>query len=209
MARTEDGEYELVLGNRQLLSIFFVVVLLLGAGFTLGYILGRNSAASVPAVEVAEKKTAETPILVDPPKDSKPSAAAESTAPPVETSQVNPAPDEKKATPAEPQPQTTPPPIATPEKKGALGGDFKSGVPPEGSVFVQVAAVRESDAQTEAALLTKKGFPVWIAPSDKPELFTVLVGPYTDVGDLSKAKASLEQLGFKRVFRKEFRKKKS
>jgi cell division septation protein DedD len=208
MARTEDGEYELVLGNRQLLSIFFVVVLLLGAGFTLGYILGRNSAASVPAVEVTEKKTAETPILVDPPKDTRPSAAVESTVRPVDTPVANPAADENKATPAEPKSEATPPPSTAAEKKGA-SGDFKSGVPPEGSVFVQVAAVRESDAQTEAALLRKKGFPVWVAPSDKPELFTVLVGPYTDVAELSKAKASLEQLGFKRVFRKEFRKKKS
>src|SRR5229473_2108340 len=42
MAKT-DGEYELVLGNRQLLSAFFIVVILFGVFFTMGYIVGRNS----------------------------------------------------------------------------------------------------------------------------------------------------------------------
>ena len=43
MAKT-DGEYELVLGNRQLLSAFFIVVILFALFFTMGYIVGRNSA---------------------------------------------------------------------------------------------------------------------------------------------------------------------
>src|SRR2546425_2364021 len=38
-----DGEFELVLGNRQLLSAFFIVVILFGVFFTMGYIVGRNS----------------------------------------------------------------------------------------------------------------------------------------------------------------------
>jgi len=43
MSKT-DGEYELVLGNRQLLSAFFIVVILFGVFFTMGYVVGRNSA---------------------------------------------------------------------------------------------------------------------------------------------------------------------
>src|SRR5947207_152869 len=42
-----DGEYELVLGNRQLLSAFFVVVILFALFFTMGYIVGRNSASAM------------------------------------------------------------------------------------------------------------------------------------------------------------------
>ena len=42
MARNEDGEFELVLGNRQLLSGFFIVVVLLGVVFSMGYIVGKN-----------------------------------------------------------------------------------------------------------------------------------------------------------------------
>ena len=43
MPKNEDGEFELILANRQLLSVFFIVVILLGVFFTMGYIVGRNS----------------------------------------------------------------------------------------------------------------------------------------------------------------------
>src|SRR5665647_730114 len=43
MPRNDDGEFELVLGNKQLLSVFFIVIILLGVFFTMGYIVGRNS----------------------------------------------------------------------------------------------------------------------------------------------------------------------
>src|ERR1051325_11644774 len=45
MTRT-DGEHELVLGNKQLLSAFFLVVILMGVFFTMGYFVGRNTAMS-------------------------------------------------------------------------------------------------------------------------------------------------------------------
>ena len=43
MPRNDDGEFELILGNRQLMSVFFIVVILLGVFFAMGYIVGRNS----------------------------------------------------------------------------------------------------------------------------------------------------------------------
>ena len=57
MRNNETGEFELVVGNRQLLSGFAIVVLLFGVGVAMGYFLGQNSprsaklqpdAASVP-----------------------------------------------------------------------------------------------------------------------------------------------------------------
>jgi hypothetical protein len=41
--RNDDGEFELILGNRQLMSVFFIVLILLGVFFALGYIVGRNA----------------------------------------------------------------------------------------------------------------------------------------------------------------------
>jgi hypothetical protein len=35
MPRNDDGEFELIMGNRQLLSVFFIVVILLGVFFTM------------------------------------------------------------------------------------------------------------------------------------------------------------------------------
>src|ERR1700674_4092780 len=43
MAKNDEGEFELVLGNRQLLSGFFIIVVLFGLFFTMGYIVGRHS----------------------------------------------------------------------------------------------------------------------------------------------------------------------
>ena len=40
MARNDEGEFELVLGNRQLVSVFLIVVILLGVFFSMGYIVG-------------------------------------------------------------------------------------------------------------------------------------------------------------------------
>src|SRR5688500_14219124 len=53
MPTNEEGEFELVLGNKQLLSVFFIVVVLLGVFFTMGYIVGRNSSP----VDAASRKT--------------------------------------------------------------------------------------------------------------------------------------------------------
>jgi cell division protein FtsN len=61
LGRGDEGEFELILGNRQLLSVFFIVVVLLGVFFTMGYIVGKNS---VSATELAARKT--DPVVVDP-----------------------------------------------------------------------------------------------------------------------------------------------
>jgi len=44
-----DGEKELVLGNKQLISLFFVVVALCGVFFAMGYMIGRNTSKSATA----------------------------------------------------------------------------------------------------------------------------------------------------------------
>ena len=48
-----DSPYELVVGNRQLLSAFFLIVILFGVFFALGYIVGRNSSPSQKALAEA------------------------------------------------------------------------------------------------------------------------------------------------------------
>ena len=52
MAKNEEGEFELVLGNRQLLSGFFIVVILFGVFFTMGYIVGRHSTPTLAAASM-------------------------------------------------------------------------------------------------------------------------------------------------------------
>ncbi|MEJ7607576.1 MAG: SPOR domain-containing protein [Bryobacteraceae bacterium] len=52
--RNEDGEFELVLGNKQMLSVFFIVMVMLGAFFAMGYVVGKNSAPVTAAAVTAE-----------------------------------------------------------------------------------------------------------------------------------------------------------
>ena len=46
MRNKDTGEFELVLGNKQLLSGFFIVVLLLAVVFAMGYVVGRGTSKS-------------------------------------------------------------------------------------------------------------------------------------------------------------------
>jgi len=55
-----DGERELVLGNKQLLGIFFVATLLCGVFFAMGYVVGGNSAKSSAAAAAADNASAPT-----------------------------------------------------------------------------------------------------------------------------------------------------
>jgi hypothetical protein len=183
MPKTEDGEYELLLGNRQLLSIFFIVVVLLGAGFTLGYMMGRESAATPQVAKQTEPAADKLPDPVDEPPPSAPIPA-----------------------PAVAEPGIAKPSAAPTEERTGVATPYRTGVPPAGSSFLQIAAVSKQDAEMQAKSLSAKGFPMWIAPNEtNPDLFSVLVGPYVERGDLAKAKLALEELGFRKSFRKDFK----
>ncbi|MDX2180176.1 MAG: SPOR domain-containing protein [Bryobacteraceae bacterium] len=186
MERNEAGEYELVLGNRQLLSIFFLVVVLLGVGFALGFLLGRNSAVAAAPVTAAEpvKKSEPSALKIDPPETVKPEAAPASAG----TKKAEPSPEPEK-----------------PSSNETSGASFKSGVPPAGSLFVQVAAGNKADAEMEAKSLNKRGYATWVAPDEKGEKWRVLVGPLENNAEFAKTRAALQELGFKGPIRREYK----
>src|SRR3974390_650853 len=101
MPKNEDGEFELILGNRQLLSVFFIVVVLLGVFFTMGYIVGKNSG---PSVSADSRKAEQKPIVVERAAQSGVSPAGASATPPEQPVQT------ASTTPAEPSPKETPAP---------------------------------------------------------------------------------------------------
>ena len=71
VAKNEDGEFELVLGNNQLLSVFVLMVMLLVVCFVGGYFLGRkatpvlNAAATVNGAPVEAARETEPTRIVD------------------------------------------------------------------------------------------------------------------------------------------------
>jgi cell division septation protein DedD len=182
MAQT-DGEKELVLGNKQLVSFFFVVLALCGVFFALGYMIGRNSSkAGISSLEGTPPPTAS-----DAPTGQR---QRESEAPP------RPAADTPLATP-EPAPlvqtQAAREPVAA-----AAAPDTAS--PEPGATYLQVAAQRRSDATNLVKTLREQNLPVVLAESSKPDLFRVLVGPYHKTADVAEAKARLKSLGFANSF---------
>ncbi len=210
MSHTEDGEFELVLGNRQLLSVFFIVVVLLGVFFVMGYILGKN-ATPAPAMDIASARKASdagppvAPLVVDRTVE-KPSPAPEPRLP--EPKLPEPKLPETKTVerkvavepPAKVEPKkeiakATPPPAPTPVPVTPPSGAGKAGDPPKGSLFLQVAAVGRAEGDVVAKVLRGKGFDVWVAPTDKENMFRVLVGPLQRP-DLGKTRGQLTELGF-------------
>ena len=75
MPRNDDGEFELILGNKQLLSVFFIVVTLLAVFFAMGFIMGR-SVNPVAEARKVDNAPSDKPIIVD----AKPSAGSGITA---------------------------------------------------------------------------------------------------------------------------------
>ena len=205
MPRNEDGEFELVLGNRQLVSVFLIIVILLGVFFSMGYIVGRNSGPSV----TAENRTSPNkPIVVERPPAAEPSSSTPA-APAAET----PAPEEREK-PSPLPPAGTHPAIAAPspnaeskadrsasaarakQEKPAEPAPPVAGEPGPGEYW-QVVATSRPDAEIISEALARKGFKAMLAPAPREGLFRVLVGPFKDSASMAQTRTDLEAAGFK------------
>src|SRR5262249_49273967 len=147
MKNNETGEFELVMGNRQLLSGFFIVCLLFGVAFAMGYIVGRNSSPSARAV--SEMPTpAQAPVVSDtrPPAGSAlpPAPPAVETTKPQPHETVSPAPAETKP-PAETRGPTGEVPPPTPGIREPATGNYW-----------QVMAVKQPEAEVVMRTLKEK-----------------------------------------------------
>ncbi len=184
MPKNEDGEFELILGNRQLLSVFFIVVVLLGVFFTMGYIVGRNSGPMQPA-EVASTHKETKPMVID---------SAETKAQPKREE----VPVEEKAAVVETKPQREEAKAPEPKKPEPV----KQAVapvpsdPPGGGTYLQLTATSQHEAEVYVDVLKKKGFKAITSPvPDKPGLVRVMVGPMTESA-VPKMRADLVAAGF-------------
>ena len=208
MKNTETGEFELVLGNKQLLSGFFIVVILFGVFFTMGYIVGRNSSPSPRMAGAAESAAA--PLQAPAPAAPQQSAAAapapdaDPAAKPPETAAADPA--APAAGPA-PQPQPTTAAAQAEPAKTAVAAPPPAAPaksitePAPGDTYLQVMAVKRPEAEVVAKTLRDKGFKTMLGPGPN-ELVRVLVGPFSDTTALGAAKANLENAGFHPIVRK-------
>jgi cell division septation protein DedD len=177
----ETGEFELVVGNAQIISGFFILVLLLAVFFAMGFIVARAKYQQEPAAaatassaqpELRQQPAAQPPV--QPPADTRSdSRTDEATKPPVDGTATEPTPPRAGPTPE-------PPPVVAESMQGT---------------YWQVTATKDP-AAARAMLQSMKdmGLPASLSPG--PNDFTrVLVGPYTDNATMAKVKTQLENAG--------------
>jgi cell division septation protein DedD len=198
MTRNNDtGEFELVVGNRQLLSGFFIVVLLFAVAFAMGYVVGQNSPRSAKVQGEANANTAAASPADNRPQPVATPAPAPQTPPATPPADAGAAPQTPAGAAAQPttQPAATQP-TATPAPAGAApaAASTDSDSLPAGS-YLQVMALSQADAEGVVRTLKERGFPALLTPG-RNNLMRVLVGPYSDTASMSKAKTALENAGF-------------
>lgn len=200
MPTNEEGEFELVLGNKQLLSVFAIVAVLLGVFFSLGYVVGRNSTP----VDAATRRPDSDYVRNDAPSAMGGRASkkdAEATVQPVPDGS---APVQEEAQRNDEAQPGVVPAGAKPEPEAAKTRAVEASALPEpdaGQTFLQVAAVARPEAEILTQVLRKKGFHATMAAGPN-NLTRVLVGPAQDTAEIAALKLDLEQAGFKSFVKK-------
>ncbi|HTB10649.1 MAG TPA: SPOR domain-containing protein [Bryobacteraceae bacterium] len=193
MPKNEDGEFELILANRQLLSVFFIVVVLLGVFFTMGYIVGRNSGPA-PVDVASARKPESKPIVVESPA---PQDTAAPTPTPAAAAPTSTQP-QREADAPKPEPRREEPVAKkeSPAKKEKEKPAPVSAPPASGQTYLQLVATAKAEADVMVDVLHQKQFKaIAVEIPEKPGLFRVLVGPLAD-GTLNKVKSDLTSSGF-------------
>jgi hypothetical protein len=210
--KNDDGEFELILGNKQLLGVFFIVIVLLAVFFTMGYIVGRNS---TPLITAETGKSGAKPLVVDSPapKEGASTPAPEASAPPAaepgtkETPAKEPEPAKtvtkveppaKKEKPAEKAVKKEEPPAKKeiPGKAEKRGPEPLTQQPEQGKTYLQLVATAKTDADAMVDLLRKNGFKAFnYQIPESPSRYRVMVGPIPD-GGVNKMRADLQAKSF-------------
>jgi cell division septation protein DedD len=180
MKNKETGEFELLVGNGQIISGFFILALLLAVFFAMGYIVARAKYQQEPGVA--------TILAANPPGESRGPAAAPATPSATQADAAA-----KTAGDGQPQALTQPAQDVKPEKAEPPPEPVPAETPQ--GIYWQISATVNQDA-ARALLQTIKdmGLPVTLSPG--PNNFTrVLVGPYSDTATLAHVKTQLENAG--------------
>jgi DedD protein len=173
---------EITLSTGKLLGIFFGLVIVCSVFFTMGYLLGKSTAAGSHTQIVGSTTTTATTA-------GKPSAGNKAPDNPPPASPLPAAQDNSQA----------------PSSTAANGGPSSTApteikANPAGTYTVQVAAVsKREDADILVSALSKKQYPVFVANSAADALFHVQVGPFTDPKDAEAMRVRLSGDGYNAI----------
>ena len=195
MRNKDTGEFELIVGDKQLLTGFFIGMLLLGVVFAMGYVLGQNSPKSA---KVAADTTAAVPTPTITTETRAPHPTSVPVLTPPDSTSAAMQPDAQAATPVEPPPQ----PSTVPARETSAAAPPKTATEPANAAYWQVIATASvSAADKMFQTLKSQGFPA--STRTGPNNLTVVwVGPYTDKDSLIKAKKQLEDAGLTNIIQK-------
>jgi len=225
MPRNDDSQYELVLGNRQLVSGFFVLIILFAVFLALGYVLGRNSlvkdtdetvtaqqesaaprassraldGAPAPSSTVSNNRPSPSQAVVEEPTTTVPDRTQANMQPQTRTGQPVTQPTPEVEQPAQ-QPVTPPAKPASDAKTQAILNSKVSVITPrKGDTFVQVAAIGKAEAELMAMQLQRRGYRAFISEVPGKDLFRVLVGPFETPTKLAETKKKLDGEGISTI----------
>jgi cell division septation protein DedD len=195
MTSGEEREFELVLGNKQLLSLFFLIVVLFGVFFSLGYMVGRSIGPGQTLAAEQPRPAPATPPEAPAPTGRPPADSLES---PLERSE--PAPSRSPAPVTETQPARAAgevPPRPAADAAGSAAALAARGL------HLQVAAVRvREDAESLTDALRKKGYNALLNDQARDGWYRILLGPFPDERAAQEMRARLEKDGYKSILRK-------
>jgi cell division protein FtsN len=200
MRNKETGEFELVVGDRQLLSGFFIGVLLLAVVFAMGYVLGQNSPRSSKVATEAATANTGAPDRPQPASPAEPKPNTTAAATPPESAKAG----DNAAAEAAPQPTTQParePSAPTPTPPAATPAAEPEADAANASYLQVTAQASRSSAEAVMKTLKESGFPATLRAGPN-NLTAVWVGPYTDRKPLAEAKGKLEKAGFNPIIKK-------
>jgi DedD protein len=199
---------EITLGTGKLLGIFFGLVVICGAFFTLGYLLGHSTGAAGAGTQIVGSAT--TPAASSAGKPSGVNKAPETTVQncPPGSPNCSPAsgPDStfvNSVSNKTPNNQLTPAPAQTPVTAPATTPAATTPTGTGGPYMVQVAAVsKQEDAETLVSALRKKQYPVFSATQPGDSLYHVQVGPFADLKEAEAMRVRLAGDGYNAIVKK-------
>jgi cell division septation protein DedD len=214
MSSGGENESEILLGNKQLLAIFFVIAFLLFVAFTGGYMVGRGSPEKKPliaAAPVTDAQPKDSGLETHPVGPASGSGAEDAGSAAKADNRLAAKPNALVVNPDEQEPA----PLGAPKRKGKGKAAAKQPseaapasnvadeyTPQSGQLFLQVTALARDDAYGVADVLTKEGFRAHSVPKpgSSGKVYRVLVGPIRDTTELSATRDKLRKVaGFQDV----------
>jgi len=205
---------EITLGTGKLLGIFFVMVIICAAFFTMGYLLGRGStpiAASTTIVSSvptnggnpANKPSAGGSKAGDPTQNCPAGSNCTPSSSPDSSIYNSVSSKSPVATQSNPTPTVTVPAKGTDASTPSAPSPADAKNASTGSYMVQVAAVsKQEDADILVNALRKKQYPVFVANLPSDPLFHVQVGPFSDPKEAEAMRSRLAGDGYNAIVKK-------